>query len=218
MAIVRLLRGVYRRVRTSIEKHGYTPFTMAEYLRKSGARIGTDCFIVPDDLGAEPYLVKIGNHVAIAGGVVFMTHDGAPWIFRDEVPDLQIFGPIVIEDNCIIGGRAILFPNVRIGPNSVVGAGSVVISDVPPNTIVMGVPARPFGSLDKYRQKCLERWAEQRPPDIVIEPGETWWSSRHHAANRERLRKHLLTLFDSELSGRRTPDSREVVAAAGPRV
>ncbi|MBZ5629388.1 MAG: acyltransferase [Acidobacteriia bacterium] len=182
-----------------MEKYKYTPYTIAEYLRKTGARIGENCFIVPTDLGTEPYLIRIGNHVAIAADVAFGTHDGGVWVLRDESPDLQVFGPIIIGDNCIIGQRAILLPNIRIGPNSVVAAGSVVISDVPPNTIVMGVPARPFGSLDKYREKCLERWAQQRPPDCVLEPGETWWNSRHFTANRERLRRHLLALFRDQL-------------------
>jgi acetyltransferase-like isoleucine patch superfamily enzyme len=199
VGILRLLGDVYDRFHTSIEKRRYTPFTIAEYLRKSGAQIGNDCFIVPNDLGTEPYLIKIGNRVAIAGGVVFITHDGAAWVFRNEVPDLQVFGPIIIEDNCVIGQNTMLFPNIRIGPNSVVGAGSVVISDVPPNSIVMGIPARQFGSLEKYREKCLQRWAEQRPPGITIDAGETWWSSRHLAANKARLRKHLLHLFRSQL-------------------
>jgi acetyltransferase-like isoleucine patch superfamily enzyme len=194
-----VVRGIFNTIRIAIEKRKYTPNTRAEYLRKLGAQVGEGCFIIPTEVGTEPYLVKIGNHVAIAEQVSFMTHDGAVWVFRDEVPDLQVFGPIVIEDNCIIGRDVVLCPNIRIGPNSVVGAGSVVISDVPPNTLVMGVPARVWGSLDKYREKCLQRWAEQRPPDTEIEPGETWWSSRHHPANRQRLEKHLLALFKDQL-------------------
>lgn len=197
--ILRAATSWYLRLRSTLEKYKYTPYTIAEYLRKTGARIGENCFIVPTDLGTEPYLIRIGNHVAIAADVAFGTHDGGVWVLRDESPDLQVFGPIIIGDNCIIGQRAILLPNIRIGPNSVVAAGSVVISDVPPNTIVMGVPARPFGSLDKYREKCLERWAQQRPPDCVLEPGETWWNSRHFTANRERLRRHLLALFRDQL-------------------
>jgi acetyltransferase-like isoleucine patch superfamily enzyme len=199
MAVIGIIRELYRRVTTSLEKRKYNPNTRAEYLRKLGAQIGEGCYIIPTDLGAEPYLVKIGNHVAIAGDVKFVTHDGATWVFRDTVPDCQVFGPIVIEDNVILGQNAVLFPNITIGRNSVVGAGSVVITDIPPNSIVMGNPARPFGSLEKYREKCLERWAQQRPPDVVIEPGETWWTTKHFAENRRKLREHLLRLFKEQL-------------------
>lgn len=195
----RQLRNLFARLRASRELRKYSPTTIAEYHRRQGAQIGENCFIVPTNLGTEPYLVKIGNHVAIAHGVIFSTHDGAAWIFRDEVPYTQVFGPIVIEDNCIIGNNAILLPNIRIGRNSVVGAGSVVISDVPPNSVVVGVPARPLGSVDKYREKCIERWKMQRPPDVILEPGETWWNSKHFMENLEKLRRHLLQLFREQL-------------------
>lgn len=194
------IRGIFQKGSAFLEKRRYSPTTIGQYFRRQGAQIGEACFIVPTRLGTEPYLVKIGNHVGIASGVIFITHDGGTWIFRHEVPDLQVFGPIVIEDNCIIGANAVLFPNIRIGTNSIVGAGSVVISDVPPNTIVMGCPARPFGSVDKYREKCLERWQAQRPPDAVLGPGETWWNSRHFLENREKLRRHLTRLFRDQLS------------------
>lgn len=200
MRFFRLISKLYRRLRGSLELCRYNPNTIAEYLRRQGAQIGEGCYIVPTDLGTEPYLVKIGNRVAIAQGVTFLTHDGAAWVFRSELPDLQVYGPVVIEDNCFIGQNAILCPNIRIGPNSVVAAGSVVISDVPPDTVVMGVPARPIGSVHKYRQKCLDRWFYQRPGNVVMDAGETWWSSRHFQDNRERLRRHLLAHFHDELA------------------
>lgn len=190
-----------RRVYAAHEKRRYTPYTIAEYFRRQGAQVGGDCFIVPTMLGTEPYLVKIGNRVAIAEGVRFITHDGGTFIFRDEIPDMQGFGPIVIEDNCLIGQNAILFPNIRIGSNSIVAANSVVISDVPPNTVVMGVPARPFGSITKYKEKCVQRWTEQRPPGVVLEPGATWWNSANFDDNREKLRRHLTQLFREQLGG-----------------
>jgi len=189
----------FQRLHAAYKKRQYTPYSIAEYFRAQGAQVGDGCFIVPRALGTEPYLVKIGNHVAIARGVLFNTHDGGAWIFRHEVPDLQVFGPILIEDNCVIGANAILFANIRIGPNSIVGAGSVVINDVPPNTIVIGVPARPLASTEKYREKCLERWRAQRPPDTILDPGETWWNSRHFDDNRRKLRRHLTQLFQREL-------------------
>lgn len=193
-----ILKRLVGKLRMSLELGRYTAHNRADYFRKQGARIGEGCFIVPTRLGTEPYLVTIGNHVAIAQGVRFETHDGGAWIFRKEIPDMQVFGPIVIRDNCVVGENAVIFPNVRIGPNSIVGAGSVVISDVPPDTIVMGIPARPFGSVAKYREKCLERWERQRPPECKIGAGENWWSSCHFNENRDLLREHLLRIFSEE--------------------
>lgn len=187
--------------------HQEDRFSIVDHFREQGAQIGEGCSIIAKSLGTEPYLVKIGNHVTIASGVAFITHDGGSWIFRDEVPDLQVFGPIVIEDNCVIGQNAILFPNIRIGKNSIVGAGSVVISDIPPNTIAIGIPARAFGSVIKYKEKCLNRWAEQKPPGCKIEPGENWWNSKHFTQNRMKLKKHLLELFAEELGLKKDTES-----------
>jgi acetyltransferase-like isoleucine patch superfamily enzyme len=199
-SLVAKAASIFRQLQTAYELRRYNPRTIAGYFRKQGAQVGEGCFIVPTYLGTEPYLIKIGNHVAVAAGVGFITHDGAAWVFRDQVPDLQVFGAIVIEDNCFIGMNAILCPNVRIGRNSVVAAGSVVISDVPPNSVVMGVPARPWGSLEKYREKCLERWVQQRPTDALVEGGATWWTSRHVQSNSARLKRNLLELFRDKLA------------------
>lgn len=194
-SLYRLINSVTNEVRRRLELAKYDRWTNAEYLRKQGAQIGEGCSIIPRSLGTEPYLVKIGNRVTVAADVTFMTHDGGAWIFRDEIPDIQVFGTIIIEDNCVVGQAAILCPNIRIGHNSIIGAGSVVISDVPPNTVVMGVPARPFGSVEKYKENCVSRWDEQRPPDILIELGRNWWNSKHYKENREKLKQHLVQLY-----------------------
>src|SRR5574341_826464 len=199
MGLLSVFAPILRKIKRSYELRKYNPYTIAAYFRKQGAQVGENCLIVPTSLGTEPYLVKIGNHVAIAQGVHLITHDGGPWIFRDEVPDMQVFGPIIIEDNCVIGQDAVLFPNIRIGKNSIVGANSVVITDVPPDTIVIGVPARPFGSVQKYKEKCVERWNAQRPPDCVIGPDETWWNAKSFHENRKKLREHLLKVFEKDL-------------------
>ena len=162
-------------------------------------QVGEGCYIVPTYLGTEPYLVRIGNHVAIAAGVKFITHDGGAWLFRNAVPDLQVFGPIIIEDNVVLGENVILLPGVTVGSNTVIGAGSVVMTDIPPNSIALGNPARPFGSVEKYRQKCVERWSVQKPPRATVGTSETWWQTRHFAANRQLLHEHLLELYSEKL-------------------
>ena len=147
----------------------YDDFTIADYFRGQGARIGADCRILIRDLGSEPYLVRIGNHCTIAGDVVFITHDGAAWVFTGEQPDLQKFGAIEILDNCFIGYGAIIMPNVRIGPDSIVGAGAVVTRHVPPNTIVGGNPAKQICTLEEYRKKALTTWRWQKPPGYLAD-------------------------------------------------
>ena len=125
--------------------------------------------------GSEPYLIKIGNHVSISFKVRFITHDGGTWVFRDSAPEynnISRFGPIVVHDNCFIGACSIIMPNVTIGPNSIVGAGAVVTSNIPPNSVWAGVPARHLCSVESYKQKCLaenQRISGQNKKQDLIE-------------------------------------------------
>lgn len=128
-------------------------------IQRKGLEIGADCRILGfPSFGSEPYLVSLGDRVAIAAGVKFITHDGGTWVIRTrpECADVIRYGRIRVNDNCVIGTGAIILPNVTIGPNSVVGAGSVVTRDVPPNCVVAGSPARVITSIDEYAARCLE--------------------------------------------------------------
>jgi acetyltransferase-like isoleucine patch superfamily enzyme len=92
--------------------------------------------------------IQIGDRCLIAQDVMLLDDDGHPveWRLRHdywpEGPDNRLGGPIQIEDNVWISARAIILKNVRIGQNSVIGAGSVVTKDVPSNALVAGVPAK----------------------------------------------------------------------------
>ncbi len=125
-------------------------------LRRRGARIGRHTTILTrvKDFGSEPWLVEIGSGVSLAAGVAFITHDGTSRVFRHRIegssPFGNRFGTIRVLDNCVVGLRAILLPGVTVGPNSIVGAGSVVTRDVPPATVAVGVPARALCTLDEY--------------------------------------------------------------------
>ncbi|MCG8580251.1 MAG: acyltransferase [Bacteroidales bacterium] len=111
-------------------------------LRKRGVKIGDDCMIFNADFSTEPYLISIGNHVAVSNGVRFITHDGAVWIYRDEYPDLDVFGKIVVGNNTVIGMNAIILPNTVIGDNCIVAAGAVVKGKFEDNSLIMGNPAK----------------------------------------------------------------------------
>jgi len=88
--------------------------------------------------------MKIGDNVLIAGGCVFsgtnhgMENTGVP--MRHQPFTAQ---PIIIEDDVWIGMNCTILPGVTIGRGCVVGAGSLVTKDLPPNMICFGAPCRP---------------------------------------------------------------------------
>ena len=102
-----------------------------------GMRIGKG-FQVVHPIGVNiGYGLTIGDNVTFAGGVTAAAR------YYDDRGE-QDFATIC--DGAIIGAHAVLVGGVRIGQNAVVGANSVVLSDVPDNAVVMGVPARQVGS------------------------------------------------------------------------
>lgn len=195
------VRGLARRVRL----YGYDEFTISEYFRRQGARIGDDCRILIRELGSEPFLVRIGNHCTIAGNVAFLTHDGGTWVFSGEMPSLQRFGVIDIRDNCFIGYGVTILPNVCIGPDAVVAAGAVVTKDVPAGVVVAGCPARVICDLQEYRRKLVTEWAEQRPEGYFsdLREGARYSAAQIHACkqrDRSILQRHLeRTLWSRKL-------------------
>jgi acetyltransferase-like isoleucine patch superfamily enzyme len=151
------------------------------YVRR-GLKLGREVRVIgKPDFGSEPYLIEIGDHVTISSHVTFVTHDGATWVFRHlpAYEGLQRFGRIKIGNNCFIGTRAVILPDVVIGDNSVVGAGSVVTRSVPDNTVVAGSPARTICTYDEYVERASAR-CRYYAPEV--------------AADAERLREALASL------------------------
>ena len=113
--------------------------------RMCGYTIGKDVFIGEDLIISDNLHDKnvfIGDRASFGPRVTLITSSG-PNLSRIE-PYVKVVngGRIRIENDAWIGAGAIILPNVTVGEGAVVGAGAVVIKDVPPYTVVAGVPAK----------------------------------------------------------------------------
>jgi len=123
----------------------------ADFLRRHGGlrAIGANCSILPSTNFADPSLTRVGNNVHFSNCAIF-GHDGSIAMLNKAYNvQLDAVGKVDIRDNVFIGFGAIVLPNVTIGPNAIVAAGAVVTRDVPPNSVVAGVPAKVIGKLDE---------------------------------------------------------------------
>ena len=108
------------------------------------------------NFGSEPYLVSIGDDTTVSFDVAFVTHDAATRVIRNlpgRNKETVIYGPIKIGRNCFIGCRSVILPNVAIGDNSIVGAGSIVNKSIPANSVAAGSPCKVICTLEEYEKK-----------------------------------------------------------------
>ena len=118
-----------------------------------GAKIGNNCNLCAHTLIESD--VIIGNNVTIKSGVflwdgirvednVFIGPNAT--FTNDPMPRSRVypesFSGILVKRGASIGANATILPGITIGANAMVGAGSVVTTDVPDNAVVVGNPAR----------------------------------------------------------------------------
>ncbi len=127
--------------------------------RAQGVKIGNGCEIYTRHFGGEPWLITIGDNVAISVNVGFVTHDGTGWLIRDDRGRRHHYAPITIGNNVFIGANTTILPGVRIGNNVIVAAGSLVNQSIPDNCVVMGSPVKYRVSFEDYRQYVLSQHA-----------------------------------------------------------
>lgn len=147
-----------------LEKFNQTSVTQPEQqmelLKKMFSEIGENCFIQPPfyanfggknvHFGTGIYAnfnltlvddtdIFVGNHVMFGPNVTIdtATHPVSPDLRKRGA---QYNKKVYIEENVWLGAGVIVLPGVRIGKNSVIGAGSVVTKDIPDNVVAFGTP------------------------------------------------------------------------------
>ena len=113
--------------------------------RRMGVRVGRHVFVGLDTWLDDqfPELIDIEDDVTVSFRVTVVVHDDARRMdcTRAGAGDGTV-APVILRRGCYLGAGCLILPGVTVGEAAVVGAGAVVTRDVPPRTLVAGVPAR----------------------------------------------------------------------------
>jgi len=121
-------------------------------LKWIGCRVGKNVFIgshVHVDAGYSKMLI-IEDGVHIAGHCILLCHqrDLSNYYIGDEYSKLGYkVQPIILKRGCLVGTSSIILPGVTVGEGAIIGAGSLVVKDVPSWTIATGRPAKVIKTL-----------------------------------------------------------------------
>lgn len=109
----------------------------------SGLTIGRDCFLGDETLIDLYDMVILEDQVTLAQRVTVLTHLNVGY---GDHPLQKVFPktskPVVFKSGCVVAAASTILPGVTVGEKSFVAAGSVVTRDVPPDSLVAGVPAK----------------------------------------------------------------------------
>ena len=166
----------------------------ANYARKNKifGHVGENCTLSFKKVPLYPELISFHNNVKLGANVLFITHDVVHSLLNDMYSDKKFkekIGCIEILDNVFIGANSIIMHGIRIGPNAIIAAGSVVTKDVPENTIWGGNPARcigTFSDLLKKRENDVKIYLDNLKPmnqSVPSELAELVWEQFYKERN-----------------------------------
>ena len=151
-----------------------------------GLKLGRDVEII-DSFFFDPshcFLISIGDNCTICPNVRLIAHDASTKKFLGYTKIARID----IKENCFIGDSTIVLPGVTIGPNVVIGTGSVLARDIPAGFVAVENPSRPIKTLHEYLDRIrairerkglfsenysIERLNESKRMEILVSIGNT---------------------------------------------
>jgi acetyltransferase-like isoleucine patch superfamily enzyme len=133
---------------------------------KSVIEIGDLSMIFAQSVINPTHPIKIGKRVGIGGSNFLFTH-GTWQPVLDGFP--VAFGPITIEDGVWFPWRVFVLPNVHIGKEATIGAGSVINRDIPARSLAAGVPAKVLRRGEEYIKKFTDKEKCDILKDMLVE-------------------------------------------------
>lgn len=118
--------------------------------------------------------IEIGKCTNIQDGAILHGDPGKPTVLEDYVTvgHRAVIHSAYVERGCLIGIGAILLDGVRVGTGSIVGAGAVVSKDVPPYSLVVGVPAKRIREVSVAQAAELIEHAERYEKLALVHAGK----------------------------------------------
>jgi acetyltransferase-like isoleucine patch superfamily enzyme/DNA-directed RNA polymerase subunit RPC12/RpoP len=144
------IRSLYKELMRFIGMYAPVQSMRIAMYRKAGIRIGRVAAFGSNiwlDINFRN-LINIEDNAELAGHTHILSHS-----FILHGYEYEGFSPVVIKKGSVIGINVCILGGVTIGENSVIGAGAVVSSDIPPNCLAVGVPAKPIKYFESPRTK-----------------------------------------------------------------
>jgi len=141
------LTGAYRRA----QKLGFGEGTRiyATAIVYGHPKVGKNVFIGPYAIVDGTGPLTIGDECHVSLHAMVWTHSTYPeCLAGDAAKEKVSVGEVIIENNVFIGAGAIILPGTQVGHHSLIAAGSVVTRDIPPYSLVEGVPAKVTGKVN----------------------------------------------------------------------
>jgi len=152
-ALFNILSKIRQNLETKREKRRW------QNLQNRGMFIGKDVYLPMStwiDI-SHCYLISIGDRCRFGPNCVILSHDA----MANEFLDAGKIGRVVLKESCCFGFGTIILPGVEIGPRVITAAGSVISTNIPPDSVVAGNPAKVVASLSdylKYQKICLKKF------------------------------------------------------------
>ena len=123
---------------------------------------------------ADVEKITIGKSVNIQDGAILHGDPGKVTVLEDYVTvgHRAVIHSAHVEKGCLIGIGAVILDGVRVGAGSIVGAGCIVTKDVPPRSLMVGIPARKVRGISDSEAEDLIKHAQRYEKLALVHAGK----------------------------------------------